>query len=346
MFSIALALCIGLVPFCVGAQQAEALSPNYNNTQNTIYYFFDYYPSIEKDVITSSFSGYNVVYDAQWVDKTEFEELVNDDYFYGFATGCIVVIDIKTFKPNPVVLNNLFFNLHEIQECSTMFITPYAQQDFSSTAFLSYVDKYNVTDFEKMRCFVEYIQTEFIIYNGEMADTTILLDNRLANIDSTNWNVSMNQLVDRSPFLRIFYDNLYFYGDEVNSYAEFASLLYSQYNIRFLVHLGDTTYVDIVAGKTYTATSVDELQNEDDGYWEHVCAAGFWALDSDFYDLLLDGQSSGYSLTVYIIEIDPIIYGNGLSISPYSSLANIYGEEYDERQEIINELDDLLGQEE
>lgn len=344
LFSIALALCIGLVPFCVGAQQAEALSPDYDNMLNKIYYFYDYYPSIDKDDMATMFGSYNAFYDEKWVDSYSFNELVvTDNYFSGFAVDCTVIIDIKTFKPDSSTLNLLFYDLHENKYCKTVFVTPYEEHEFSNNNFLGYVDKYLVTNLGKMRNFVDNTHSDLSAANEEVRNTIILVDNRLIHLDMNNWS-GINQLAERSPFLRMLYDKLY--DGTINSYSTAAGDLYLYNNIRVIVHLPGNEYIDIVEGRTFEASDLVELKNKFGIIGEHVCAVGFWRLDSAFYNLLLNGQGTTSNLPVYIMPIEPITYGSGLSIISYDTLANIYGEEYDESQEIINELDDLLGQEE
>lgn len=349
VFSIVLALCVGLIPFCVSTQQAKALSPDYDNTLSKIYYFYDYYPSIDKDDMATMFGSYNAFYDEKWLDECSFNELVYaGNYFSGFAVGCTVIIDLKTFKPDSDTLNTLFHDLHENKYCKTVFITPYEQHEFSNDGFSGYVDKYLVTNLGKMRNFVMDIHSDLFAQNNELelTNTTILVANRLIHLNRNNLG-DIDQLAERSPFLRLLYDKLYakLYGGTINSYSIAANELYTRKNIRVIVHLYDNEYVDILKARTFDALYFDELKNELEITEEKVCAVGFWRLDSTFYNLLLDRQGATGNLPVYIMPIEPIRYGSGLSIISYDNLASIYEEEYNESQEIINELDDLLGQE-
>ena len=134
----------------------DTITPLGDGASDTIYYFFDYYPTIDNTTFSIEYgSRYNIVYARHHeITSEEFIGLFVNGYFTGFGDNCVVVIDIKTFKPEESKLSELFAYLKEDEECVTVFVTTYDQADYSSITFDN-VDVYYKTDFRKLKKLIE-----------------------------------------------------------------------------------------------------------------------------------------------------------------------------------------------
>lgn len=328
------------------SKQAKALTPTYTGQSNTIYYFSDFYPTIDHTSMVDAFGTYNIVYDRQNVGEFTFTDMVANGYFSGFGNNCVVIIDIKGFRAPAGLLQVLFSSLKN-QGCKTMFVTVYTQQSYAGSAFLNYVDVFYESDFGKLRTFVHNSILDMSIGNEYLENTCFLLDGNLINISN---DYSMDLLCSNSIFLRIFMEELAsILGITYSTHSGIVGGL-RNYNITLLVHKGSNQYVDIVSeengmsGILYTVDSVGSLIGNGSLFWEYICAVGFWELDGDFYDFLLDGQETLDSLPIYLLEADPFNYSDeGLQIISDSELADMYGvlPECDEEDELISELTGL-----
>ena len=126
------------------------------------------------------------------------------------------------------------------------------------------------------------------------------------------------------------------YGIDYNTYEEIAAELRYN-NVKLLVHTTGNLFVDILTWQYYTVDFVEDVM---DANTENVCAIGFWAFNSDFYQVLHFIQNSeGYDLPIYAYEIDEVFYDeNGLNIEKYISAVD-----NDAAVNIFNGLKSLLG---
>jgi len=284
----------------------HALSINYNGEDDTIYYFTDYYPTIEEDTLSTEYPNYNVVYDHQWITEQQFNNMVSGNYFTGFGDNCVVIIDIKTFAPSHTVLNSLFLDLKTNQNCTTALVTLLNTTDFANNDFLLYVDVYFTSDLSKLTDFVALALADYEQDIVGWSNTTILIDGRLAD---SRRNINFGSWKFDHSFLKVLLDTLaYELGLQINNYSDFIETLANAYNINLLVDMGNGTYSDLNTGISYTAYTVEDLQN-DDLTWDNICAFGFSSLENDFYDFLEDGQDSESYLPVYLFVVDPVTYG-------------------------------------
>lgn len=126
--------------------------------------------------------------------------------------------------------------------------------------------------------------------------------------------------------------------------------VFSERKIHILVHLPySNLYWDIAYGEdstgkfTYEFNDIKELFGFFGGE-VRLYAMGIWILDGDFYNFLYDAQNIfKIKLPVYIWEIDPIIWGDGLEIITSDNLFSDYdlSDEYDEEY-LKDTLLDLL----
>ena len=84
----------GLVVFGgLNQEKAMADSPMGDGASDTIYYFFDYYPTIDNTTFSIEYgSRYNIVYARHHeITSEEFIGLFVNGYFTGFGDNCVVV---------------------------------------------------------------------------------------------------------------------------------------------------------------------------------------------------------------------------------------------------------------
>ncbi len=356
---IVVILLLLIVSTSLGAsiQKAQAYSPDYSPTQYSIYYFFDYYPTLGRDVLSNTFGYYSVFYDAQWIDSDEFDSLVTNWYFSGIASNTlasntIVIIDIKTFKPDADTLELLFLNLKVFQGCQTIFITPYEEYEYGDTTFVSCVDKYFVTYFEEINVMIRQMYDDsYDNSEGALANKMFLLDNRLVNVTGYNQGAPIEILLESSPFLRELFSE-YSVGEDMmyENYTEFLTDLHNTYNTYFLVHLGGDEFVDIYDWVLYRGSYLSEMESDSGLSSDVACAVGFWNLDGDFYNFIWRSQieasadsENNTDLRAYVIDIDPILLGTGPVVTGFSWIANSYSQYLTDRNDLLAYLDDITG---
>lgn len=337
----------------------DTITPLGDGASDTIYYFFDYYPTIDNTTFSIEYgSRYNIVYARHHeITSEEFIGLFVNGYFTGFGDNCVVVIDIKTFKPEESKLSELFAYLKEDEECVTVFVTTYDQADYSSITFDN-VDVYYKTDFSKLKKLIEKM-----LYNldhnddddGVVQNAIILIDGHL--VDVSDYDIgNFDEICQKSKFLSLLLDEL---SEQLiipyNSYRDIMVSLTITYKIKLIVHVGGDKYVDLYDGTEYSSGGLEQLWAESEGgnlpdepgitppevpqpddNPHAVCAFGFWRLDTDFYDFLLSIQLA-LNLPVYTIEADPIIWGNGGLIIITDS------DSIDEEDELLELLGSVIG---
>lgn len=361
-YFVTVALVFAMLIACVAffgstGQNAQALSPDYTGTQNTIYYFYDLYPTISPERLTAEFGTYTIVYDRQISDQQYFTTLVNNGYFSGFAEACVVIIDIKTFKPSPAVLLDLFYSLKEEQMCVTAFATVYAQNDYSETDFLDYVDSFLCVNFDALDHFFDFVISDFDANALENADPptssawdrlagcVFLLDNREICSYATligSQRPDIVTLCAASPYLTHFLERLANYIDPNHIYSipEIAEKLMEQ-GVKLLVYVPDYNdevlfeFVDILTWTRYTSQ-----QFQDEILSNPVCALGIWSFTHAFYQYLCNIWQPESTVFIYAMKVDPIIYDpEGLPVRVfYYSAAGASAMQ----EELLGELHDLL----
>ena len=182
-------------------KKVNALSADYpktNTPMTNIYYFSDSAPAFGE--IFDSYIGLNVTYDIQYLlTPQELTYMLYSGYFWGFNQNNmnIVIIEIKTIKPDPVVLENLFECL-KLQGCKVMFISPY-QPEFGD---LSFADASMPCDMDKYSRFLKNTIKTMLSANGILENTTILIDGRFIGIDGVPESYNIAELCAASSTLR------------------------------------------------------------------------------------------------------------------------------------------------
>lgn len=318
IFLVMVMFFVGAVVALSNPQKVYANVPT-NDYTDTIYYFTDFYPSLNyNNVLNSWGSNYTLVCDRQEIDSVEFEELVTSDYFDCFGQNCIVIIDIKTFKPSADILLELFEDLKEDQDCITLFISLYDEDDYVNNGFLNYVDVFSQTDFNKLEKFCEESIEHFTDDNlSYLVNNCYILDENLIDISNYSGPSFIDDLCANSIFLTHMLDALKtVYGIPGNTYGEILTVL-NNFNIKLFVPTGDGQLQELTTGQMYPMLSVAYLLNEENNYnIQRVSAVGFWHLSSELYNFLYDSQYiDGQSAYVYVMEVDRIHYSpNGLAI--------------------------------
>ena len=347
-----IATILAITMFCViiplgptNKKTVNALSPDYNGQSDTIYYFNDYYPTVRPSKLEEEYPDYNIIFDRQQVTAQSFTLLVNSGYFTGFAEGCLVIIDIKTFLPDANLLNTLFYSLHETQGCKTMFMSIYNQQNYYNDYFLSYVDEYQVVGFERLESFLEAV---LYIMNGRnnntLYNTTYFIDSALVNADAFNPG-QINAMCSAIPFLRILLDKFADSLSITGSYSYIAEVLnYLTNNIKIFVAISNG-HRDIASWDGYAQIELGDFAVSNNVYpWNDACAIGFSSLSSSFYDFAADGYSLLDDFPIYLFEADPIEYSeDGLPVITDSDLAEVYECENDEETGALAAISSLLN---
>ena len=285
-------LFVSLAPYAVVPAKA------YDSVTDTIYYFSDYYPTLDKATLEQEFPDYQVVYHHQWVtEATLFSAIMQ-----GFPSGAnvhTVIIDIKSFVPSGAVLSAIF-SYFKTMGYRTVFVTPYDRGQFDSQSFWNYVDRECHSNLTILKSFVKWSLNNMFLLNGEtLSDTTILIDGRL--IDPLYGDSSA--LVERFHFYKVLLGK----KDDPD--------YNTPTNIRMLVHWGDNSFYEVTpdsVGTPYVAADKTDLVDENgDCIWEHICAIGFWELEDDFYQYVIDNQSSIDEFPLFVLPVDPPTYGEG-----------------------------------
>ena len=90
-------------------QKADANAAEAATAQ--IYYFTDYYPTIPYEELESKFGGLQIAFVHDYIDVETFNLMVEKGYFSQYMNSSVVVMDIKTFMPEPDYLEKLFGQL-------------------------------------------------------------------------------------------------------------------------------------------------------------------------------------------------------------------------------------------
>jgi len=282
---------------------ALALSEDYHGEPDTIYYFFDYYPSTTYSAMSERYPEYNIVYDRNIVDNFGFINMVTTGYFNGFGEHCMVIIDIKSFVPDVSVLEQLFRGIkgqHSGEDaCSTTFITIADDGYYGNVSFTQYVDKLIYTDFCKLDKFLDntvaYIEGWYKDYyvdqGNDNSNLCILVDG------NTRFNRDHFQVSGNEPFIDKLIDKL------TNNIGQYLN----PSDVSVLVNTAAYHYVSVFGANTVVGNYDDVQGLMQYSSCQCVCAIGFWELEQDFYDLLRAGQQdlSADYLPVYLLGCDP-----------------------------------------
>ena len=317
-----------------GAVKANATTDqiSYNNVYTSdIYYFYDLYPTLNPVDSNAIFPSANLYYDRNHVSAQDFSQMVHYGYFSGFDGGDVVIIDIKTFKPDFSILELLFEPIHD-DGAITIFVSTYSQSIFMSGAY-PYVDFYFETDLGNLKNFV---RNSFLDASDKQicptSDATILLDNNLINVNEYE-NASIDELCAVSPYLRFIMKALTVgisVPEDPSSYNGFVTGLTNS-NVQLIVYT-DTTFVNILTWETVDSP----LLCLNNGF-----AIGFWEFEESFYSYLYNLKQQRPNFPIYVFEAELIEYSeDGLPINSASDLEEVYS------REITNEyyfLDALIG---
>lgn len=324
-FFIALLMAItlffaGLSSFNGTTNQASALPQNYEPQANSIYYFYDYYPTLGYSTLYDMFGDYPVYYDYKDVNSGEFNDLVGkkpeESYFWGFHVNTLVIIDIKNFLPNPDSLYNLFSYL-VFQNCKLIVVSGYNEYTYPYTM----LQGSGVVFIEDHGDALENLSSRLVDnlskINFSISNFRILLDNNLAGIDE-HYDGNIKQLYRDSFAVHCLLTALTGLDELEDVFDVFIDILSNNRNIQILVHITDNEFIDILTNHWYTIDSYRDLQYEirENEYETYPAAAmGFLRLDPDFYDLLSAFQNEDPGFPVYAIERDPIEFSDyGLSV--------------------------------
>jgi len=300
----------------------HALPPDYEpdleNGYPTMYYFNDYYPEVDHCTMAALYPEYHVCYDHQRIDSQAFDTLVGSGYFYGFDAGSVVIIDIKTFKPDEDTLEDLFYYLKNSYSCTTVFVSTYNQTDFTSTTVFQNLDLFVRSYHSEIDEAILDILSE-IFSGGDFSNKAIFLDELTIDISTLTINGTYaHSLLNNSPFISRLLSHI---STMILNQSNVSVIGYSvlEYlhlnNTHIFVHDGNGGYFDLYSGTSYEATDPSVIQGAIGCNWTNTYAIGFWSLDPDFYDFLLDAQDMG-NCTVYVFECEHIESGeDGLVVT-------------------------------
>ena len=347
IFLTAMLLFSPLASFATGVY---ALS-GYNGETDTIYYFSDSYPSIRKEKMEEQYPNHNIIYDHQWINEAMLSDMVSSGYFCTLDSDSILIIDIKSFLPNANILYTLFRDIKIYTACQIIFVTPYELMDFSNTAFSDYLDIFFTTNLDRLYSFlINSIKDMYL--NQSLLNTVILLDRRMIELGNST-QYSLSDLANNSFFLQFLLNSI-FSELETDSldyiFPPFDSQNYDTvedileiYGIQLIVHNGGDDYVNIVTDTTYQCDEFNEItsaiENPD---YNSMCAIGFWYLETELHDLLVEGRLTT-DITTYTFVIDPLIISeDGLPIITDEQLEQWYGGSNCEENDLLNLLDELI----
>lgn len=313
----------GLGSFGVNISQASALASGYNPEVHSVYYFYNDYPTLGPTIAASDLGENSIFYDYKPVNGTGLANLVDNGYFDGFNEGTIVVIDLKSILPDENNLSILFKNLQQTQGCTTIFVSSIDRQDFYDGSFFTWVDFFIYDDYDGFKSVIISLLTDYLYYNNNniVKNSCILIDGNMIRIDEDH-NGDINFLYESNVFVRLLIDALS-YINNIPKNADMFYTLSNDYNIKILVYrdyladMGAYEFFDILTRTKYDVVAIEDFQNynENGEPLNYLCAMGFWSLDQGFYDLLFEQQETLGAIPVYIVEKDPIIIQNDLSLS-------------------------------
>ena len=323
---IALALLIGFSALfgLQNKQKAYALSSAYNPENETVYYFFDYFPSILKKTLVDSgdTSGYDIVYDhTTAASDFDLDLMINSGYFSGFGEYALVIIDLKLFTPDASVVNSLVSVLDQ-QGCEIIFVSLKPESYYNNASFLSTVS-YHQTDYSLLR---DFAVESFIDLSEDQAfpfqDSIFFIDRSLFNIDACT-GYTLAQKRTAYPFLDQFLIGLEdilkerYREDNPNTSTPTLLELLNMYNIRLVTYSAVLNcFVDIISNTMYPeATDVTSLYEAistdpapDESFIDpNFAAFGLWQLwDDELYDVIDEGQETYEIFLVYILLVDDL----------------------------------------
>ncbi len=322
-------------------QKADANAAEAATAQ--IYYFTDYYPTIPYEELESKFGGLQIAFVHDYIDVETFNLMVEKGYFSQYMNSSVVVMDIKTFMPEPDYLEKLFGQLKSSNN-RTMYISAYDLTDFPDLRFMGYVDEF-ICD-KEMSTLSYYLKDSLNNYTSmdkyRLYDTAYLIDSNLIPLHTQqNWDRFQKEgivyLCRYSPLLRRLllqigettpYGNLPNEYD-YNAYEDLAAYLYDRWGVSFLACMKDGIYVNLLTRQMITLNDVGTFMNEAGRGINSLCAFGFWTLSEASYQSWSDIQhDTGKSVpAVYILEVDEIIHNpNGLMIN-YNPVMTYFAED-------------------
>lgn len=230
--SIALTLIVLIVAiisafmFLPSSAAAHASEHNYDDLETSVYYFTDYYTTLDEDVIRNGFgeeypelAQFSFELDHKYITKQQFTDMVNNGYFSELGWNRVVVIDIKTFMPDPQDLVNLFDYL-KYTDCITVFVSVYSEADYldayGENEFLNFVDLY-VDDGEMVKlALFTYLTSRHIHRSGDYNDPAVyeIIDLAYQNYFLDGNIININKYID--PFLECHDINIGQDGDRLN----------------------------------------------------------------------------------------------------------------------------------
>lgn len=350
---IAIVLSFGAAP----AQKASALSSEYNGEDNTLYYFSDYYPLMTFEEMEGvEQNGYGYVYDHQYLTETDsehdFTELVNSNYFNGFGNNCIVVIDIKSFKPDPNDLTTLFTKLSN-QNCTTIFVSGTPLSEFSSQSFMSKVDYFVQDDYIRLKNFMGASLQNFFSNNipaedseSETAteeqefvypeDLWFFFDENLVPLNC--YFADALELCARYPFFRIFLESIKPYLFDQDA-ADYDTITYEEIidalmgaNTKLWTRETSDLYTNLLDHNNLNESWVSMSTYADVLDSSARVAIGFNHLSSPFYNFLDPAQETigEENFPVYLLEAEPYTFSDsGLSVYTEEEVCGDYDCEED-----------------
>lgn len=290
--------------FTVGGlfgKQAHALVPEYTGDFETIYYFTDYCQAVDPITLAKQFPDRSIVVDRQTeLNESKLREMVYEEgYFYGLNNWTFIVIDIKTFKPDPVLLYDIFFSLNVEQDCRTAFVTVYEYNQYEEDGttydpwFMDYVDIYiDDSDYDRLKSFTFNAFRHTFNNNGTVNNTAYIIDSNLVDIgterdlesdpfiggvddegnryDNNNFGADLETLCKDSAYLDIFVKELACWKEMpdnydpnyFDTYDKILDALISPENyVKILVYMGEDKYVDILTWDIYLCNDVFEFIN-------------------------------------------------------------------------------------
>ena len=245
----------------------------------------------------------------------------------------------------------------------TIFVTIYEEEDFNDTDFMDYVDEYVVSEFQRLRNFLDlhfkWVGDENADHGAEdtpyLQNTVFFIDGRLINDEEYSGDIE--NLCTDSPFLRIMLEEL---AEKFNIYTSgtFYQDLYDALHdegVRIIAHVGPDEYLLLGDADTFEATSLQELYSNNTLSSSYISAIGFSHLESNFYNFLDVGQDYvrrqfSYDLPVGIMEVEPFVPGRpSLDFLTDRQLIAIYHEENEKEWNLFfpalnNVIHDILLQ--
>lgn len=300
-------------------------APEAPHGPNKVYYFYDYYPTLNIRMLTEEFSDIEAVYDFKHIrNEQDLDVLLNMNYFSHYGKDYVVIIDIKTFMPTQAQVDELFGSIKSRGEESAKTIFVSAYDEYSPSIYL---DEFVYDNCYAMRFAIEWTLENFV-------NTAILIDRRMVDVVN-NFGADLDTLCETSPFLRILLDVIgNTYG--ISSYNDIADELIDN-NVKLLVQMDEIgpCFLDILTWEHVDFYTFGEVLNENNYYSdsnaiEHVYGFGFWYLDGYLYRLLEEGSNmmDTRDFGIGIVEIDPIIWDeNGLPIGDLLDDANFPAQE-------------------